>query len=110
MYLYVCKEGQKHREGFYFSLSSENTSGNGAQQQTLSRIHSLSSESAMAALQYLDSLRNANPEMAEWYNSLADLYQKKLWHQLTLKLEQFVAHAVSQVSHFRCSFSASVPL
>ncbi|XP_031406634.1 26S proteasome non-ATPase regulatory subunit 13 homolog B-like [Punica granatum] len=67
---------------------------------TLSLSHShfpLSSlESAMAALQYLDSLRNAHPEMAEWSNALADLYQKKLWHQLTLKLEQFVAHAVSQ--------------
>ncbi|KAM2503774.1 hypothetical protein PS1_037762 [Malus domestica] len=50
----------------------------------------------MAALQYLESLRNAHPELAEWYNSLADLYQRKLWHQLTLKLEQFVALAVFQ--------------
>ncbi|KAJ9152339.1 hypothetical protein P3X46_025913 [Hevea brasiliensis] len=50
----------------------------------------------MAALQYLESLSNAHPEHAEWYNSLADLYQKKLWHQLTLKLEQFVAFAVVQ--------------
>ena len=55
----------------------------------------------MAALQYLESSRNAHPELAEWYNSLADLYQKKLWHQLTLKLEQFVALAVFQV----CSIS-----
>ncbi|XP_068305973.1 26S proteasome non-ATPase regulatory subunit 13 homolog B-like [Pyrus communis] len=50
----------------------------------------------MAALQYLESLRNAHPELAEWYNSLADLYQRKLWHQLTLKLEQFVALSVFQ--------------
>ncbi|XP_068326117.1 26S proteasome non-ATPase regulatory subunit 13 homolog B [Pyrus communis] len=50
----------------------------------------------MAALQYLELLRNAHPELAEWYNSLADLYQRKLWHQLTLKLEQFVALAVFQ--------------
>ncbi|KAL6955737.1 26S proteasome non-ATPase regulatory subunit 13 A [Sarracenia purpurea var. burkii] len=50
----------------------------------------------MAALQYLDSLRNAHPELADWYNTLADLYQKKLWHQLTLKLEQFVALSVFQ--------------
>ncbi|XP_057977402.1 26S proteasome non-ATPase regulatory subunit 13 homolog B [Malania oleifera] len=50
----------------------------------------------MAALQYLESLRNAHPELAEWYNTLADLYQRKLWHQLTLKLEQFVALAVFQ--------------
>ncbi|KAJ4837278.1 26S proteasome non-ATPase regulatory subunit 13 A [Turnera subulata] len=50
----------------------------------------------MAALQYLESLRNEHPELGEWYNSLADLYQKKLWHQLTLKLEQFVTLAVFQ--------------
>ncbi|XP_012475630.1 26S proteasome non-ATPase regulatory subunit 13 homolog B [Gossypium raimondii] len=50
----------------------------------------------MAALQYLDSLRNEHPELADWYNSLADLYQKKLWHQLTLKLEQFVGLTVFQ--------------
>ncbi|XP_065878138.1 26S proteasome non-ATPase regulatory subunit 13 homolog A [Euphorbia lathyris] len=50
----------------------------------------------MAALQYLESLRNQNPELADWYNSLEDLYQRKLWHQLTLKLEQFVALAVFQ--------------
>ncbi|TYI15350.1 hypothetical protein ES332_A08G180000v1 [Gossypium tomentosum] len=50
----------------------------------------------MAALQYLDSLRNEHPELGDWYNSLADLYQKKLWHQLTLKLEQFVALTVFQ--------------
>ncbi|XP_077234908.1 26S proteasome non-ATPase regulatory subunit 13 homolog A-like [Tasmannia lanceolata] len=50
----------------------------------------------MAALEYLESLRNEHPELAGWYNSLLDLYQKKLWHQLTLKLEQFVALAVFQ--------------
>ncbi|XP_061982239.1 26S proteasome non-ATPase regulatory subunit 13 homolog A-like [Populus nigra] len=50
----------------------------------------------MAALQYLETQRNAHPELDEWYKSLADLYQKKLWHQLTLKLEQFVALAVFQ--------------
>ncbi|CAA2972504.1 26S proteasome non-ATPase regulatory subunit 13 homolog A-like [Olea europaea var. sylvestris] len=50
----------------------------------------------MAALQYLDTLRNTHPELSEWYNTLADLYQRKLWHQLTLKLEQFVALAVFQ--------------
>ncbi|XP_047975834.1 26S proteasome non-ATPase regulatory subunit 13 homolog B-like [Salvia hispanica] len=50
----------------------------------------------MAALQYLESLRNAHPELGEWYNTLSDLYQRKLWHQLTLKLEQFVTLAVFQ--------------
>lgn len=50
----------------------------------------------MAASEYLESLRNAHPELSEWYNTLADLYQRKLWHQLTLKLEQFVALPVFQ--------------
>ncbi|KAL3619156.1 26S proteasome non-ATPase regulatory subunit 13 A [Castilleja foliolosa] len=50
----------------------------------------------MAALQYLETLRNSHPELSEWYSTLSDLYQRKLWHQLTLKLEQFVALAVFQ--------------
>ncbi|KAJ0964415.1 hypothetical protein J5N97_029537 [Dioscorea zingiberensis] len=51
---------------------------------------------ASGALQYLESQRNSRPELAEWYAALADLYQRKLWHQLTLKLDQFVALAVVQ--------------
>ncbi|XP_078438054.1 26S proteasome non-ATPase regulatory subunit 13 homolog B-like [Wolffia australiana] len=47
-------------------------------------------------LQYLESQRNAQPELADWYTTLAELYQKKLWHQLTLKLDQFVALTVVQ--------------
>ncbi|KAI3853654.1 hypothetical protein MKW98_025171 [Papaver atlanticum] len=50
----------------------------------------------MAALQYLVSQRSAQPEFAEWHNSLIDLHQRKLWHQLTLKLDQFVALAIFQ--------------
>lgn len=50
----------------------------------------------MAGLQYLETQRNSHPELSEWYNTLADLYQKKLWHQLTLELEKFVALAVFQ--------------
>ncbi|KAL7188117.1 hypothetical protein ACSBR1_038055 [Camellia fascicularis] len=53
----------------------------------------------MAALQYLDSLRSTHPELGEWYNTLSDLYQRKLLHQLTLKLEQFVALAVFQAGY-----------
>ncbi|KAG0497882.1 hypothetical protein HPP92_002238 [Vanilla planifolia] len=48
------------------------------------------------ALQYLESQRSERPELAEWYAALADLYQRKLWHQLTLKLDQFVALALVQ--------------
>ncbi|PHT48726.1 26S proteasome non-ATPase regulatory subunit 13 -like protein B [Capsicum baccatum] len=44
----------------------------------------------MEALQYLESFCNANPQLNEWYTTLSDLYNRKLWHQLTLKLEQFV--------------------
>ncbi|KAE8686246.1 26S proteasome non-ATPase regulatory subunit 13-like protein B [Hibiscus syriacus] len=50
----------------------------------------------MAALQYLESIQNEHPELADWYNSLADLYQKKLWNQLSLKLDQFVALSAFQ--------------
>ncbi|XP_024384021.1 26S proteasome non-ATPase regulatory subunit 13 homolog B [Physcomitrium patens] len=50
----------------------------------------------MAALQYLEKQRAAQPELAEWYTSMADLYQRKLWHQLTQKLDQFVALTVFQ--------------
>ncbi|CAM6085195.1 unnamed protein product [Calypogeia fissa] len=50
----------------------------------------------MAALKYLETQRAEQPELSEWYSSLADLYERRLWHQLTLKLEQFVALAVLQ--------------
>uniref|UniRef100_A0A804JT08 PCI domain-containing protein n=1 Tax=Musa acuminata subsp. malaccensis TaxID=214687 RepID=A0A804JT08_MUSAM len=46
--------------------------------------------SLTGALQYLEAQRHAQPELADWYSAFADLYQRKLWHQLTLKLEQFV--------------------
>lgn len=48
------------------------------------------------ALQYLEAQRAARPDLAEWYTALADLYERKLWHQLTIKLEQFVSLAVLQ--------------
>eukprot|EP00245_Coleochaete_scutata_P006003 TRINITY_DN20104_c0_g1_i1.p1 TRINITY_DN20104_c0_g1~~TRINITY_DN20104_c0_g1_i1.p1 ORF type:complete len:401 (-),score=70.79 TRINITY_DN20104_c0_g1_i1:483-1646(-) len=50
----------------------------------------------MSALQFLESQRAAHPDQAEWFSQMADLYQRKLWHQLTLKLEQFLALAVVQ--------------
>ncbi|CAK9200043.1 unnamed protein product [Sphagnum troendelagicum] len=50
----------------------------------------------MAALRYLEMQRAVQPELAEWYSSMADLYQRKLWHQLTQKLEQFFALTVFQ--------------
>ena len=47
----------------------------------------------LAPLKYLQSQEAARPDLAEWYSEMADLYQRKLWHQLTVKLEQFIAHA-----------------
>ncbi|KAL6595561.1 hypothetical protein ACP70R_047901 [Stipagrostis hirtigluma subsp. patula] len=48
------------------------------------------------ALQYVESQRQAHPDLADWYASLADLYQRKLWHQLTLKLDQFLQLQAAQ--------------
>ncbi|KAM0945684.1 putative proteasome component (PCI) domain, 26S Proteasome non-ATPase regulatory subunit 13 [Dioscorea sansibarensis] len=59
---------------------------------------------ASGALQYLESQRNSRPELAEWYAALADLYQRKLWHQLTLKLDQFIALAVVQAGDVLIQF------
>lgn len=50
-----------------------------------------------APLEFLEAQGSTRPELAEWYAALADLYQRKLWHQLTLKLDQFLALAVVQV-------------
>ena len=51
----------------------------------------------MAAVAFLDAQIAARPDLAPWFTEMSDLYQKKLWHQLTLKLEQFLALAVMQV-------------
>ncbi|AQK66274.1 26S proteasome non-ATPase regulatory subunit 13 homolog A [Zea mays] len=48
------------------------------------------------ALQYVEAQRQARPDLADWYASLADLYQQKLWHQLTLKLDQFLQLQAAQ--------------
>eukprot|EP00898_Chlorokybus_atmophyticus_P000432 jgi/Chlat1/138/Chrsp1S00227 len=45
----------------------------------------------MSALAFIESEQAARPQLANWYQQLADLYTRKLWHQLTLKLEEFVA-------------------
>ena len=49
------------------------------------------------ALQYVEAQRLARPDLADWYADLADLYQRKLWHQLTLKLDQFLQIPAAQV-------------
>jgi hypothetical protein len=55
------------------------------------------------ALQYVEAQRQARPDLAEWYASLADLYQRRLWHQLTLKLDQFLQLQAAQVRFLICS-------
>jgi hypothetical protein len=70
------------------------------------------------ALQYVEAQRQARPDLADWYASLADLYQRKLWHQLTLKLDQFLALAVVQAgdaliqlyNHFISDFETKINL
>eukprot|EP00270_Netrium_digitus_P007872 TRINITY_DN2312_c0_g1_i1.p1 TRINITY_DN2312_c0_g1~~TRINITY_DN2312_c0_g1_i1.p1 ORF type:complete len:391 (-),score=114.42 TRINITY_DN2312_c0_g1_i1:110-1282(-) len=47
-------------------------------------------------LMFLEAQQAAHPDLSRWYAEMADLYQRKLWHQLTVKLEQFVAMAVLQ--------------
>jgi len=43
-----------------------------------------------SVFEYLDSQRTSHPELTEHYTELTELYRKKLWHQLTIKLESFV--------------------
>lgn len=50
----------------------------------------------MSAIKFLESQQAVHPDLAGWYADMANLYQQKLWHQLTVKLEQFVALAVIQ--------------
>nr|CAB3485620.1 unnamed protein product [Digitaria exilis] len=71
-----------------------------------------------AALEFLEAQGATRPELAEWYAALADLYQRKLWHQLTLKLDQFLALAVVQAgdaliqlyNHFISDFETKINL
>ncbi|KAI3716841.1 hypothetical protein L1987_68029 [Smallanthus sonchifolius] len=50
----------------------------------------------MDAVEYLDSVRNAHPELSDWCNTLSDFYQRKLWYDLTFKLDQFTVLPVLQ--------------
>lgn len=42
----------------------------------------------MSPIDYLENLQEAEPGLAEDVAELANLYQRKLWHQLTLKVEE----------------------
>ena len=46
----------------------------------------------MAAVEaYLNGQASAHPELAEHFSEMLDLYERRLWHQLTLKLEECIA-------------------
>lgn len=39
---------------------------------------------------YLQEQQQKFPQFAEWWSTFLELYNKRLWHQLTLKLQEFV--------------------
>ena len=45
----------------------------------------------MAAAQFLAELQSSRPELASALGELAELHSRRLWHELTLKLEEVVA-------------------
>lgn len=50
-----------------------------------------------AVLQYLENKAlTSSPETQELWGHLHKLYQRRLWHQLTLSLEEFVRHPIFQ--------------
>ncbi|XP_072164966.1 26S proteasome non-ATPase regulatory subunit 13-like [Diadema setosum] len=44
--------------------------------------------------EYLSEQKRSNPDVAEIWNDIEELYNKKLWHQLTLKLLDFVKQPI----------------
>ncbi|KAL3822353.1 hypothetical protein ACHAXA_001730 [Cyclostephanos tholiformis] len=44
-----------------------------------------------AALEHFESMATLHPDLSERYQNLADLYQRKLWHQLTMSTLDFVS-------------------
>ena len=43
-----------------------------------------------ALTDFLQKQADSAPELAADYAQMTDLFQRKLWHQLTLKLDDFV--------------------
>ena len=50
---------------------------------------------------YLNGQAAASPELASHYEEMRDLYERRLWHQLTMKLEEVVALPAFQVGEPR---------
>lgn len=51
-------------------------------------------------LQWITQAQLERPEVAAQLQQLGELYSKKLWHQLTVKLEQYVDEEVFQRDGF----------
>mmetsp|Transcript_24435 Transcript_24435/g.52686 ORF Transcript_24435/g.52686 Transcript_24435/m.52686 type:complete len:419 (-) Transcript_24435:132-1388(-) len=48
-----------------------------------------------AALEHLESMSTLHPDLSEAYQNLVGVYQRKLWHQLTMSTLEFVSNASS---------------
>lgn len=44
----------------------------------------------MAVNEYLGSMKTLHPQFSEYWSAYQEYYNKKLWHQLTKKIEAFV--------------------
>ncbi|GBG73033.1 hypothetical protein CBR_g12752 [Chara braunii] len=49
-----------------------------------------------AAVKFVEALQVAYPDLTEWFVQMGELHQRKLWHELTLKLEQFLDSRVAK--------------
>jgi len=51
------------------------------------------------ALQFLSSLRDERPDLSSDLDDLAVLYEERLWHQLSVKLESVVQSPAFKIGH-----------
>ncbi|KAL3762880.1 hypothetical protein ACHAWU_001027 [Discostella pseudostelligera] len=49
----------------------------------------------VVALEHLESMSTLHPDLSEQYSNLVGLYQRKLWHQLTMSTLEFVSQPSS---------------
>ena len=51
----------------------------------------MSADIITTALEHLESMSTLHPDLSEPYQNLVSLYQRKLWHQLTMSIFEFVS-------------------
>lgn len=51
----------------------------------------MSADVITAAIEHLESMSTLHPDLSEQYQNLVSLYQRKLWHQLTMSTLEFVS-------------------